>query len=52
MQFWIEQGSVIGPEFGANDVGIWAYPAGGSAKKTITGGFDEPWGATVSEVKI
>lgn len=52
MQFWIEQARVIGPELGPNDVGIWAYPAGGSAKKTITGGFDGPWGATVSKVKI
>lgn len=52
IQFWIEQANVIVPEPFANDVGIWAYPAGGSAKKTITGGFDFPWGATVSEVKI
>jgi hypothetical protein len=50
-QFWIERANVIGPEYLANDVGIWAYPAGGSAKKTITGGFDGPLGATVSEVK-
>jgi hypothetical protein len=49
-QFWIEQANVIGPEFLGDDVGIWAYP-GGSAKKTITGGFDEPIGATVSEAK-
>jgi hypothetical protein len=51
VQFWIEQARVIGPEYLANDVGIWAYPAGGLAKKTITGGFDGPMGATVSEVK-
>ena len=51
-QFWIEQANVIGPELFTNDVGIWAYPAGGSAKKTITGGFDVPLGATVSKVKI
>lgn len=50
-QFWIEQANVIGPNYLANDVGIWAYPAGGSAKETITGGFDRPWGATVSKVK-
>jgi hypothetical protein len=52
IQFWIERANVIVPEPFTNDVGIWAYPAGGSAKKTITGSFDEPWGATVSEVKI
>ena len=51
VQFWIEQAKVIGPEYLSNDVGIWAYPAGGSAKKTITGGFDGPSGATVSEAK-
>jgi hypothetical protein len=51
-QFWIEQANVIVPEPITNDVGIWAYPAGGSAKKTITGGFDFPLGATVSKVKI
>jgi hypothetical protein len=51
-QFWIEQANVIVPEPFTNDVGIWAYPAGGSAKKTITGGFDFPEGATVSKVKI
>ncbi len=52
VEFWIEQANVIGPDYFANDVGIWAYPAGGSAKKTITGSFDGPWGATVSKVKI
>ena len=51
VQFWIEKANVIVPEPFTNDVGIWAYPAGGSAKKTITGGFDDPWGATVSEAK-
>ncbi len=52
IQFWLEEANVIVPEPFTNDIGIWAYPAGGSAKKTITGSFDFPWGATVSKVKI
>jgi hypothetical protein len=46
-QFWIDGTKVIGPDSGAADVGIWAYPKGGSAIKTI-GGVYVPLGATVS----
>jgi hypothetical protein len=45
--FWIDRPDVIGPDFGAGDVGIWAYPSGGSPKKTITG-LSQPVGAVVS----
>jgi hypothetical protein len=34
-QFWIAGARVIGPDFNAN-VGVWKYPAGGSAVKQIT----------------
>lgn len=34
-QFWIDGGQIIGPDNGA-DVGIWAYPAGGSPTKKIS----------------
>jgi hypothetical protein len=50
-QFWIQGPNVIGPYI--PDVGIWSYPTGGSATKTIHGGsFNEPFGSTISEVKI
>lgn len=47
-QFWIEGSKVIGPDSGVSDVGIWKYPAGGAALKTI-GGVYAPLGATVSK---
>lgn len=46
-QFWIHKGIVIGPDAENADVGIWNYPAGGSAVKTISG-LDQPFGATIS----
>ncbi|MGB6643632.1 MAG: hypothetical protein WBE35_01275 [Candidatus Cybelea sp.] len=47
--FWIDRPNVIGADFGAGDVGIWAYPSGGSRKKTIA--VSEPVGAVVSVAK-
>ncbi|HYL26727.1 MAG TPA: hypothetical protein VEW74_02770, partial [Candidatus Nitrosotalea sp.] len=46
-QFWIDGSRVIGPDSGLSDVGIWKYPAGGTAIKTITGLY-APLGAAVS----
>jgi len=46
-QFWIDGSRVVGPDSGLSDVGIWRYPGGGSALKTITGLY-APLGATVS----
>ena len=43
-QFWIDGNTIVGPDYGA-DVGVWAYPAGGSPMKK----FSVPgYGATVS----
>jgi hypothetical protein len=50
VQFWIAGSKLIGPDAGAEDVGIWKYPAGGAALKTITGLY-VPLGATLSEVQ-
>jgi hypothetical protein len=50
VQFWIAGSKLIGPDAGAQDVGIWKYPAGGSALKTITGLY-VPLGATLSKAK-
>lgn len=46
-QFWIDGGKVIGPDAGAADVGVWRYPQGGSAVKTI-GGVYVPLGTAIS----
>jgi hypothetical protein len=46
-QFWIDGTKVVGSDAGAGDVGIWHYPQGGSAIKSI-GGVYVPLGATVS----
>ncbi len=46
-QFWIDGSKVIGPNAYGADVGIWHYPAGGSAIRTI-GGLYAPLGAVVS----
>ncbi|MGC9992737.1 MAG: hypothetical protein ABSD52_10150 [Candidatus Cybelea sp.] len=48
VQFWIAGSKLIGPDAGAGDAGIWKYPAGGSALKTITGLY-VPLGATLSK---
>jgi hypothetical protein len=48
VQFWIAGSKLIGPDAGASDVGIWNYPAGGSATKKITGLYI-PLGATLSK---
>jgi hypothetical protein len=58
-QFWIpnllngqrKRGNIVAVDYGdPRDVGIWKFPKGGSAKQTLTG-FDEPFGAAVSELK-
>jgi len=46
-QFWIQGNNVVGPSEYAGDVGIWKYPAGGNAVKTLYG-FANPAAATVS----
>lgn len=45
--FWIDGNKVIGPDAGAADVGVWRYPQGGAAVKTI-GGVYVPLGTTIS----
>ncbi len=49
-QFWIEGPNVVGPDAENADVGIWKYPAGGTARKTIPGLY-VPLGAAVSKAK-
>ncbi|HEY2477047.1 MAG TPA: hypothetical protein VGI19_19860 [Candidatus Cybelea sp.] len=49
-QFWQHGKRVIGPDTLNADVGIWKYPAGGNAVKTITG-LAQPFGATISTRK-
>jgi hypothetical protein len=46
-QFWIDRTKVVGADTYASDVGVWSYPKGGSALKTITGLY-VPLGVTVS----
>jgi hypothetical protein len=46
-QFWIQGNKVVGPSEYAGDVGIWKYPAGGNAVKTLYG-FANPAATTVS----
>ncbi len=50
MQFWIQGGTLIGPNSDANTVTFWKYPAGGSPTKVLNG-FSTPYGATVSLAK-
>ncbi len=44
--FWIEGGKLIGPASG--DEGIWKYPAGGAARRTVGSGFYGPTADLVS----
>lgn len=48
VQFWKRSGTLIGPDYPHNAVGLWPYPAGGSPTKLITNGIDGPIGSTVS----
>ncbi len=49
-QFWIEGKDIFGADAGNGSVGVWSYPGGGSALKTITG-FTTPLGITISRGK-
>jgi hypothetical protein len=52
VQFWIQGRTVIGPDGpdgGNKDVGFWNYPRGGDATQTLSGPFENPSGATVSQ---
>jgi hypothetical protein len=50
VQYLVVSGKIIGPDYTNKDVGIWKFPAGGTALKTITG-FGGPFGAVLSTVK-
>ena len=50
VQFWIQSPKVVVPDVGKEDVGVWKYPSGGTALKTLSG-FSNPFGATISTVK-
>ncbi len=50
MQFWIDGGTVIGPNSGSSpSVKFWPYPGGGSPTQGV-GKFRDPIGAVVSPV--
>lgn len=46
-QFWIQDGTLIGPNFNGGSVMFWKFPSGGDPVKTISG-LEQPFGATVS----
>jgi hypothetical protein len=50
-QFYIvpSKRKVIAPDFCAGNAGVFAYPAGGSALQTISGGLISPYGAVLSQ---
>jgi DNA-binding beta-propeller fold protein YncE len=51
VQFTIQHGKVVGPY--SSGAGIWNYPSGGSAIKTVdNGSFNAPWGSAISNVTI
>jgi hypothetical protein len=50
-QFSIQRAKVVAP-YGAG-AGIWNYPSGGSAIKTVdSGSFNEPFGSAISDVTV
>ncbi|MFY9718291.1 MAG: hypothetical protein WAK16_01490 [Candidatus Cybelea sp.] len=49
-QFWIQGKHIFGADYGSSSVGIWKYPAGGSALNTIKG-INKPLGITISRAK-
>jgi hypothetical protein len=46
--FWIDGKKVVGADAGANDVGIWKYPAGGKPRILTISGSEFPEGAAIS----
>ncbi len=48
VQFWIDGSRVAGADSGIGNVGVWKYPSGGAALKTITGLY-VPLGVTISK---
>ena len=55
VQFWVAGNTVIGPDYCANDVGYWKYPAGGDPTKVLDGNGDKslggPIGSAISSAK-
>jgi DNA-binding beta-propeller fold protein YncE len=47
VQGWIQSGQLVGPEYCSNEAGVWKYPAGGTATKTLAGEAG-PIGSVVS----
>jgi hypothetical protein len=47
VDFWIQHGTLYGPDAANKDVGFFVYPAGGSPYMALVG-FNAPFGATVS----
>jgi hypothetical protein len=47
VEFWIQGGTLVAPNYSARLALLYKYPAGGYPKKTITG-LREPFGAVVS----
>jgi hypothetical protein len=50
VQFFIQGGTVVGPNATSGQVMYWAYPGGGTQKKIISG-FEVPIGTAISEPK-
>jgi len=48
VQYWVSGSKIIGPQPKTSKVGIWDYPGGGKAVRSITNGLDGPSGLTVS----
>jgi hypothetical protein len=47
-QFWIQGSTILMPKGAKNDIGEWAYPAGGKPKRVFADPNSAFWGITVS----
>lgn len=48
VQYWVNGSKIVGPQPNTSSVGIWDYPAGGEAVRSVTDGLHAPGGLTVS----
>jgi hypothetical protein len=48
VQYWVNGSKIVGPQPKTSSVGIWDYPAGGEAVRSLTNGLHAPDGLTVS----
>ena len=51
VQYWVTGSKLVGPQPKTSSVGIWNYPAGGAAARSVTNDLNGPSGLTISPAR-